>query len=130
MAQTKDPLRILYVDDEDINLRLMRDVFSLVLQHPEPVVTATSGEEALKILGSGAFDVVISDQRMPGMCGTVLLSRVKNLAPRAARVLLTGYPTDSEVTAALDAGVADAVVPKPWKARELQDQIHALVDRD
>lgn len=54
MAQPTDRFRVLYVDDEPINLRLMRDVFTMVLKRPDQVVTAESGAQALRLL-EGAF---------------------------------------------------------------------------
>lgn len=122
-------IRVLYVDDEPINLRLMCDVFTLVLKRPDQVVTAESGEKALELLGGDAFDVIISDQRMPVMSGTTLLARAREQSPRCARLILTGYPTDVEVQAALHSGVAEAVLAKPWKPKELEGMIQTLLSR-
>jgi response regulator RpfG family c-di-GMP phosphodiesterase len=129
MRDTDNHLKILYVDDEPVNLRLMRDVFSMVLKRPDAVVTATNGDDALRLVRDGAFDVVISDQRMPGMCGTELLARVREVSPRCARLILTGYPSDEEVTEALRSGIAQAIVSKPWKAKELEGTIKTIVAR-
>lgn|SRR5574341_673687 len=107
----------------------MRDVFTLVLKRPDSVTTAANAEEALERLRGETFDVVISDQRMPGMSGTALLARARELAPRSARVILTGYPTDHDVQAALKAGVVEAVLPKPWKSKELEKAIESLLSR-
>jgi serine/threonine-protein kinase len=118
---------VLYVDDEAINLRLMRDVFRMVLRRPDSVFTAASGQEALKMLESESYDVVISDQRMPGMLGTQLLERVRRVAPKAVRLLVTGYPGDVEIRNALESGAADAILTKPWKPKELETLIKNLV---
>jgi response regulator RpfG family c-di-GMP phosphodiesterase len=122
-------LRILYVDDEPVNLRLMRDVFALLLHRPDAVQTAATPEEALRLVESEVFDVVISDQRMPGMCGTDLLALVRERAPRSARMIVTGFPDDQAVCEALRSGVAEAIVTKPWKAQELAAIIRSLVSR-
>ena len=115
--------RVLYVDDESINLRLMRDMFRLVFKREGQVVTVDSGEDAVAALEEGTFDVVVADQRMPGMSGTVLLARVRERWPAMGRIILTGYATDREVQQALRAGVAQLVVPKPWRPAELEDAI-------
>jgi CheY-like chemotaxis protein len=122
-------IRVLYVDDEPLNLRLMQDVFRLVLKRPDQLTTVESGLEALNLLQSQPFDVVVSDQRMPGICGTALLARAKEISPRIARVILTGFPSDKEVQEALRYGVAEAVLPKPWKPRELEQTILEVLSR-
>lgn len=115
--------RVLYVDDESINLRLMRDMFRVVFGREGQVVTVDSGEEALAALEGRSFDVVVADQRMPGMPGTVLLAQVRERWPEVGRIILTGYPTDREVQQALRTAVAQTVVPKPWRPADLEDAI-------
>jgi len=122
-------MRILYVDDEDINLRVMRDVFALVLKRPGAVVTASNGDEALRLLRRETFDVVLSDQRMPGMSGTELLGRVREIAPATARMIVTGFTGDQEVREALRTGLAAAVVAKPWKPKELEGTIESILPK-
>lgn len=122
-------LRVLYVDDEPINLKLMRDVFALILGRPEQVDTVESGEAALERLPGGGYDVVIADQRMHGMSGTDLLARTRELWPGIGRMLLTGFPNDREVQAALRSGLAHAVVAKPWRPRDLEGVLAEVVAR-
>lgn len=129
MSHSKDRLRVLYVDDEPVNLRLMRDVFTLVLKRPDQVVTAESGERALDLLERESFDVVVSDQRMNGMCGTALLARLREKFPGMGRVILTGWASDREVQEALKSGVAEAVIAKPWKPRELEGLLRDVLAR-
>jgi len=118
---------VLYVDDEAINLRLMRDIFRVVLKRDGQLVTVDSGEDALSALERDAFDVVVADQRMPDMAGTILLARVRERWPRIGRIVLTGYATDREVQQALRAGVAQVVVPKPWRVAELEAAIRRVL---
>ncbi len=61
--------RILFVDDEQRVLTSMRAMF----RRDYEVHLASSGAEALALLREQAFDVVVSDQRMPGMTGVELL---------------------------------------------------------
>jgi CheY-like chemotaxis protein len=119
--------RVLYVDDESINLRLMRDMFRVVFGRDGQVKTVESGEEALIALQQGTFDVVVADQRMPGMSGTTLLAQVQERWPAVGRIILTGYATDREVQHALRTGVAQKVVPKPWKPADLEDAIRRAI---
>jgi CheY-like chemotaxis protein len=119
------------VDDEPINLRLMRDVFNVVLKRPDQIVTVLSAEEAISLLAGQAvpFDLIISDQRMPGMSGTDLLARAREMAPASARMILTGFPSDKEVQQALRAGVAQAILAKPWRPRDLEGAIEEALSR-
>ena len=79
--------RVLCVDDEPNILRSLR----WLLQKQYDVDIAASGIDALTMLRKADYDVVISDQCMPGMIGSELLREVRKVAPRAMRILLTGY---------------------------------------
>lgn len=94
-----DPHRpsVLVVDDEDANLRVMRDILTPYFR----VQSAHSGPEALEILAQSANELscIISDQRMPGMTGVELLQRSLQLAPNCNRIIVTGF---SDITAIID----------------------------
>ncbi|HYY93029.1 MAG TPA: response regulator, partial [Pyrinomonadaceae bacterium] len=79
--------KIMIVDDEPANLRLLERLFRRGYQ----VISAGSGEEALRLLEQHDVALLITDQRMPGMTGTELLKRVAPLRPQMARIILTGY---------------------------------------
>ena len=77
---------LLLVDDEPENLQ----VVSALLEDTWEVHTARSGQEALEQFAlRPAVDLVIADQRMPGMTGVELLSRVAELSPDTVRIVLT-----------------------------------------
>ena len=80
-------IKVLYVDDEEGNLLAFRAGFRRELE----VFTAKSGQEGLALLENTPVQVVISDQRMPGMNGTEFLAQVRERWPRAVRIMLTGY---------------------------------------
>ena len=92
-AETVTKARVLFVDDEPRVLTTMRILFR---SHYE-VFLAESGAKALELLKTQPVDVIVSDQRMPGMTGIELLRAARELNPNAMRILLTGY-------ADLDAG--------------------------
>lgn len=115
-----DPLdkrkgRVLCVDDEP---NILRALFWL-LRKDFQVVTAESGAEGLDIIRKGDFDVVISDNRMPGMNGVDFLGQVKTLAPRAMRILLTGYSDMQAVIQSVNHSEVFRFVSKPWDVVEL-----------
>jgi HD-like signal output (HDOD) protein len=90
MAQTVITLkRILFVDDDPNVLVGLRNVLRSRRREWD-MVFAIGPEEALAKLGEGPFDVVVSDMRMPRMDGATLLSKVKQLQPKAVRMILSG----------------------------------------
>ena len=107
--------RVLCVDDEPNILRAL----SWLLKKDFHVVTAVSAHEGLQLIKTGDFDVVISDQRMPEMSGVEFLSEVKTLAPRAMRILLTGYSDMQAVLRSVNESEIFRFVNKPWDVVEL-----------
>ncbi len=111
--------KILLVDDEE---RILRSL-SMLLRTQYQIFATSDGHEALRILQQEKIHVIISDQRMPIMTGTELLSKAKEIAPDTIRILLTGY---SDADAALDAlndGEIFRYINKPWGPKELRDTI-------
>ena len=95
---------ILCVDDEDIPRTLRK----LVLQKQGyEVVAASSGKEALAILATRHFDLVLTDQMMPGMMGTELTRQIKLATPAMPVVIISGV---NELPA--DASYADRFISK------------------
>jgi CheY-like chemotaxis protein len=78
---------ILCVDDESIPRTLRK----LVLEKQGyEVIVATSAIEALEILKTSRFDLVLTDQMMPGMTGTDLTKRIKSMMPRMPVIIISG----------------------------------------
>jgi serine/threonine-protein kinase len=107
--------RILCVDDEPNILRAL----SWLLKKDFQVVTAQSARDGLELVRTGDFDVVISDQRMPEMSGIDFLNQVKMMAPRAMRILLTGYSDMQAVLRSVNEAEIFRYVSKPWDVTEL-----------
>lgn len=80
---------VLYVDDGEAN----RLVFEAALPQYE-VICCASGEEALPHLERGGVEVLVADQRMPGMSGMQLLERAAAVSPSTRRMILTAYDDD------------------------------------
>ncbi len=79
--------RILAVDDQRYFRELLEGLLS---EEGYDVVTASSGEEALRILDQSHFDIVLTDLVMPGMDGNDLVHRVKERDPDQEIVVVTG----------------------------------------
>lgn len=111
-----ETVRLLFVDDEERIVSLLRTIFR---QYYE-VHVATSGDEALQIISKMHIHVIVSDQRMPGMLGIDLLSRVRQLSPNTMRVLLTGYSDLAAIVGSVNDGEVFRYINKPWDHTEIK----------
>lgn len=89
--------RVLFVDDDPAVLGNLR---RSLWREPFEVLTAPSGESALEMIADAPVDVVISDEKMPGIGGAELLTRIRASHPDVCRILLSGQ---ADVEAALRA---------------------------
>ncbi len=106
--------RILLVVDEAI----VRDVHAVALrQFGYQVATAAGGEEALAALESSEHDLVILDQRMPGLSGAELAVRIDGRWPTLPVILLTGCGTDAGTE--IKSGNVAKILGKPVPLHEL-----------
>ena len=103
--------RLLFVDDEE---NILKSLNRLFIDEGYEIVTSTSGEEALERLNGEEISLVISDQRMPGMQGVELLSRIKEISPDTICILLTGYTDIKAAVRAINSGAVYKYVEKPW----------------
>jgi DNA-binding NtrC family response regulator len=107
--------RLLVVDDE----MHQREMLSGILERAGyRVEAAPGGREALEILGRSEFDLLLTDQKMPGMDGLALLERLQELRPETPVILMTAYGSVSEAVAAMKKGAADYLT-KPFEREEL-----------
>lgn len=119
--------RILIVDDEVQILNAMSRMF---LETDYEIATAQNGMEALDLLESKEFDMVISDMRMPLMDGYKLLSIVKEKYPKIIRIILSGYADEKPMFRALLHNIAKLYIFKPWNNTELLNNINRLFEDD
>lgn len=110
---------VLCVDDEPNILRSLH----WMLHKDFDVMTAPDGYAALEMLRKHDFDVIVSDQRMPGMIGSEFLREACKLAPRAMRILLTGYSDMQAILRSINEGEVFRFVNKPWSNEELSTTV-------
>jgi len=126
MTPTEATAAKLLVVDDSITVRMsLRDVF---VAQGYQVLTAESGEEALKLLRSESVDVMVLDLVMPEKSGVDVLREVKADEDLASIpiILLTAVADRTELVACLDMGADDFVV-KPWDERELLGRLRSMV---
>lgn len=116
--------KVLFVDDEERIVRLLRVIF----REKYEVFTALSGQEALEMMERQSVDVVVSDQRMPGMLGHELLSNVRKISPHTVRVLLTGYSDLVAIIGAINEGEVYRFLNKPWNQDELRTVVQECAE--
>ncbi|WP_291914779.1 response regulator [Chitinophaga sp. CB10] len=112
-------ITILYIDDEVHNLNAFKASFRRLYN----VFTATSAEEAEKLLQEHEFHIIISDQRMPKMTGIEFFESILERYPEPIRMLLTGYADINAVVDAINKGQVYKYFSKPWNEEELKHNI-------
>ncbi len=123
MNTAQPPIRILFVDDQQEIRHLFR--VGLRSNHID-LETAINGEDALKTLAARAFDLVITDVRMPIMDGITLLKIIKERYPSLFVVVLTAHGSIEDAVVALKCGAYDYIL-KPFDfetIRRLLDMVN------
>jgi serine/threonine-protein kinase len=115
--------RLLFVDDEERILTALRSIF----RRDYHVFTAVNGPEAMEFARKFNPHVVVSDQRMPEMAGIELLRQVKEVAPNAVRILLTGYSDLAAILGSINDGEVFRFISKPWDNKDIQKTIGEAV---
>src|SRR5260221_9747577 len=114
---------ILFVDDEPLLLEL----FQLTVQAMQgewEASFADSGEKALSLMEKQAFDLVVSDMRMPGMSGAQLLNEVMKRHPATNRIILSGYADREEVLRCV--GAAHQFLAKPCQRATIETTLNRV----
>ena len=117
---------LLCVDDEVSVLRSLR---RCLRKEDYRLVTATGGAEGLALLETNAAQVVLSDQRMPDMMGTVFLQQVKEHYPDTVRVMLSGYAEVHAILDSINQGEIYRFLYKPWNEDELKVTLRQCFDQ-
>ena len=111
---------LLIVDDED---NIVSSLKRLLRRDGYHIVTANSGPQGLQCLAQFDVDVILSDQRMPGMTGVEFLRRTKELYPDTIRMVLSGYTELQSITDAINEGAIYKFLTKPWDDERVRAHI-------
>ena len=118
--------KVLVVDDEPTITDMLRDVLSL---EPYEILSANSAEEALAILEWEQMDVVISDERMPGMSGSEFIALVRQKYPDTIRIILTAYARLDAAIRAINEGEIYRFFTKPCSMIDLAAAIRQALQQ-
>ncbi|WP_295992119.1 EAL domain-containing protein [Rugamonas sp.] len=116
----RQPRSLLLVDDEH---NIVSALKRLLRADGYQIFTAHSGQEGLDLLERHPVDVIVSDQRMPGMIGADFLRKAKQLYPATIRIMLSGYTELQSVTDAVNEGAIYKFLTKPWEDALLRGHI-------
>jgi len=110
--------RVMFIDDEEALVKLATETLT---ELGCVTVGFTSGAKAIEafLADPEQFDVVITDESMPGVLGSELIRRMRALRPTVPILLVSGYLSPAVIERAREAGATD-VLKKPLLARELQ----------
>ncbi len=118
--EARPPNTLLLVDDES---HILTSLQRLLQQDGYQVLSARSAAEGFELLALHSVQVVLCDQRMPGMNGTEFLDRIKSLYPDTLRIILSGYTDLHSVLEAINRGSIYRFYTKPWDSDTLRDNI-------
>jgi len=119
------PARILVVDDEPRGVELL----VRALRPLGEVVGEASAEAAWERFAAGEYDVVVCDQRMPGLSGVELLSRVAARDDLIGRILLTGFADFDDTVDAINRARVHAYLSKPCPPAHLLATVRSVLER-
>jgi DNA-binding NtrC family response regulator len=119
---------ILYIDDEEINLRVFRNTF----RREYNVLTAASASQGLDILIHNTVDLIVTDQRMPDVTGVEFLRIVQEKYPHIPpnRIIISGYSDHDDIELAYKEYQLSQFIAKPWKDDELHEIIKKAINND
>jgi two-component system response regulator PilR (NtrC family) len=116
---------LLFVDDEPSLRELMAERLK---ERGFEVTAADSGEKALQLLEQFAFDVVVTDLRMPGIDGSQVIAAALERYPGIVAIVITGYGTVKDAVDAIKRGAADFVA-KPFQFDELMHVLQKALEQ-
>jgi two-component system cell cycle response regulator DivK len=111
--------RILVVEDNPKNLKLVRDVLTYAGYE---VIEATSGEDGVRLAAETAPDLILMDLQLPGIDGAEALRQIRTVEQGVPVVAVTAFAMNNDRTRAFEAGF-DGYVEKPISVRALPQQV-------
>jgi len=117
---------VLCLDDEQ---NILNSLKRLLRNEDYTLLTTSIGEEALDLLAKNDIQLIMADQRMPGMSGTEFFARVKDKYPDVIRIILTGYTEVDAITESINRGHIYKFFLKPWNDENLKLEIQKALEQ-
>ncbi|MBQ0755981.1 MAG: sigma-54-dependent Fis family transcriptional regulator [Amphritea sp.] len=118
---------ILLIDDDPAILRALKRLLRPSVEKLGLEIFSTSeAQEALQLAQQEEPELIICDQRMPGILGTELLRKISDLGLSAQHYIVSGYADFDQITEAFNQGVIHQFIAKPWDERQLLHSIDQL----
>ncbi|HYF03060.1 MAG TPA: hybrid sensor histidine kinase/response regulator [Patescibacteria group bacterium] len=124
MPNLQKHISVLFVDDEPEMLGALADFFSTFTS----VRTATDGRVALEMLRDSPADIIVADQRMPGINGTEFLSKSRKICPESERILMTAYADVENIIQSINEARISYFLTKPVDFQQLRLAIERLAE--
>src|ERR1051325_8743487 len=118
---------ILLVDDEPEIVSSLKTAIERSIPRVR-VLTASDGDAGLRVLDHERVDVIMSDQRMPGMLGIDFLSEARKRAPGVARVMLTAFPDEHVALRAINDAKLDHFFTKPCRLSDVVAKLRSILE--
>ena len=116
---------VLVIDDEE---SVATTIEAILRMDGHTVTSATTGADAIRLLQTQRFDVVLTDLRLGDMDGIDVLREVQRTSPETASIMLTGYASLESAVAALRSGAYDYLM-KPSDVEELRATVNRAIER-
>jgi DNA-binding NtrC family response regulator len=121
-----DPAKHLLLVEDEVHLR--EAIAEQLTDHGYQVQQADSGEAALSCLSDFAFDVLVTDLRLPGIDGSAVVDRARERYPDIVAIVITGYGTVRHAVEAIKRGASDFVA-KPFQFDGLLHSLDAALEQ-
>lgn len=122
---TDSPKHLLLVEDEPALRAVVAEQLSL---RGFVVDQAASGEAALAMLNDFAYDAIVTDLRLPGISGSIVVDAALERYPDIVAIVVTGYGTVKDAVEAIKRGAAD-FVNKPFQSDELTHALETALEQ-
>ena len=118
-------LDILLIDDDE----WIRDSLSMFFENEGCRLNAMEdAEEALKVIDSKAYKIVIADYKLPGMSGLEFFKRIQATHPRTERILITAYRNEEIAAKAKELGIRN-IIYKPFSTGAIEECLSQIMER-
>lgn len=118
--------KILIIDDE---IEVLNSIQRILSNKKIEITTCDKPKNAMNLIESKKFDIIISDQKMPNFSGVDILKHAKKVSSRIVTILMTGYQDISTIIEAINEANIYKYIKKPWNNNELINIINNAIEK-